>query len=101
MSPFRYRDDEPSSTGTVVGAVVGAITGFALGMLVAQRIGGLDGLTARIRRVGRGDDDSLTVHAHVHSYASLCVADGPVFCAAAAGSFISTLRAVLCSISML
>lgn len=65
MSPFRYRDDEPSSTGTVVGAVVGAITGFALGMLVAQRIGGLDGLTARIRRVGRGgEDDSLTVHAH-------------------------------------
>jgi hypothetical protein len=49
MSPFRYRDEE-SSTGTIVGVLVGALAGFAAGMFVAQRVGGLSGLTARLRR---------------------------------------------------
>ena len=63
MSPFRYRDDESSSTGTVLGVLVGAVAGFAVGMLVAQRVGGFSGLTAKLRRrAGRGAaaaEDSL------------------------------------------
>jgi len=50
MSPFRYRDDDSSSAGTVMGALVGAIAGFAVGMLVAQRVGGFGGLRNRLRR---------------------------------------------------
>lgn len=49
MSPFRYRDEE-SSTGTIVGVLVGALAGFAAGMFVAQRVGGISGLTDRFRR---------------------------------------------------
>ena len=52
MSPFRYRDEESSSTGTIIGVLVGAVAGFAAGMLVAQRVGGFSGLTSKIRRRG-------------------------------------------------
>ncbi len=52
MSPFRYRDDESSSTGTIVGVLAGAVAGFAVGMLVAQRVGGFSGLTSKLRRRG-------------------------------------------------
>jgi len=49
MSPFRYRDEE-SSTGTTIATVLfGAVAGFAVGMFVAQRVGGFSGLTARFR----------------------------------------------------
>lgn len=61
MSPFRYRDDEESSTGTVLGVVVGAVAGFAVGMLVAQRVGGVSGLASKLRRrgaSGRGVDEA-------------------------------------------
>jgi hypothetical protein len=50
MSRFRYRDDESSSTNTIIGIVAGAVAGFAVGMLVAQRVGGLSGLTSKLRR---------------------------------------------------
>ena len=50
MSRFRYRDDESSSTNTIIGVVAGAVAGFAVGMLVAQRVGGISGLTSRLRR---------------------------------------------------
>lgn len=60
MSPFRYRDDESSSTGTVLGLIAGAVAGFAVGMYVAQRVGGLDGLTSKLRRRGiRRTDETL------------------------------------------
>jgi hypothetical protein len=50
MSPFRYQEDD-SSTGTTVATVLlGAVAGFAVGMYVAQRVGGLDGLKARLSR---------------------------------------------------
>src|SRR4051812_41845820 len=49
MSRFRYRDDEPSSTSTIIGVLAGAIGGFALGMYVAQRVGGLEGLTSKFK----------------------------------------------------
>jgi len=54
MSPFRYRDDD-SSSGTVMGVLVGAIAGFAVGMFVAQRVGGFGGLKTRFRRGARRD----------------------------------------------
>ena len=50
MSPLRYRDDESSSTSTVLGILAGAVAGFTVGMLVAQRVGGFSGLKAKIRR---------------------------------------------------
>jgi hypothetical protein len=52
MSPLRYRDDDSSSTGTVLGVVAGAVAGFAVGMFVAQRVGGFSGLTSKLRRRG-------------------------------------------------
>src|SRR3954469_9699548 len=56
MSRFRFRDEESSSTGTIVGVLAGAVAGFAVGMLVAQRVGGfsglINGITSRIRRRG-------------------------------------------------
>lgn len=50
MSPLRYRDDDSSSTGTVLGVLAGAVAGFALGMVVAQRVGGFSGLKSKLRR---------------------------------------------------
>jgi hypothetical protein len=49
MSPFRYRDDERSTSGTIATALVGALAGFAVGVLVSNRLGGLPGLRARLR----------------------------------------------------
>jgi len=49
MSRFRFRDDEPSSTSTIIGVLAGAIGGFALGMYVAQRVGGFEGLASRFK----------------------------------------------------
>jgi osmotically-inducible protein OsmY len=50
MSPVRFREDDSHVTGTVAAAITGALAGFAVGMLVAQRVGGIDGLRQRIRR---------------------------------------------------
>jgi hypothetical protein len=51
MSYLRFRDEEESSvTGTVTSVLLGAVAGFAVGMLVAQRVGGFSGLAARVRR---------------------------------------------------
>lgn len=60
MSPFRYRDEEESSsTGTIVGVLAGAVAGFAVGMLVAQKVGGISGLTSKLRRRGAAVDAAL------------------------------------------
>src|SRR3954470_6190653 len=65
MSPFRYRDDdESSSTGTILGVLAGAIAGFAAGMYVAQRVGGIEGLKSRFRRGGAGADTESLRGAH-------------------------------------
>ena len=51
MSYLRFRDEEESSTaGTVTSVLLGAVAGFAVGMFVAQRVGGFSGLAARVRR---------------------------------------------------
>lgn len=63
MSPFRYREEESSSTATILGVLAGALAGFAAGMYVAQRVGGVSGLKSKFaRRRGtapRSDEEVL------------------------------------------
>src|ERR1700745_1322708 len=54
MSPLRFHEDESSSTSTVLGVLLGAAAGFAVGMFVAQRVGGFGGLTSKLRRRAEG-----------------------------------------------
>jgi hypothetical protein len=61
-----HDDDEPSVGGIAAGVTLGALAGFVVGVIVAQRVGGLSGITARLRRgmdtlVHRGQEgiDSL------------------------------------------
>ena len=62
MSYLPFQDeDESSVTGTVTSVLLGAVAGFAVGMLVAQRVGGFSGLTNLARRVGRGAEESLAM----------------------------------------
>lgn len=61
MSPFRYHDEESSRSGTMLGVLVGAVAGFAVGMLVAQRVGGFSGLKSKLRR-GRGTEELRGAH---------------------------------------
>src|SRR5919198_3067486 len=64
MSPFRYRDDDSTTGTTIASVLIGAVTGFAVGMYVAQRVGGLTGLkaglTRRLRKDKGGDVDDRT-----------------------------------------
>lgn len=59
MATFRYRDEERTSSGILYMAA-GALAGVAAGVLIAQRFGGLSGVTARVRdrfaAAGRGGD---------------------------------------------
>src|SRR5688572_20110090 len=57
MSYLRYQDEDDSSVGgTVTSVLLGAVAGFAVGMLVAQRVGGFSGLTSLAKRVRGGSD---------------------------------------------
>ena len=57
MSYLRFQDeDESTVSGTVTSVLLGAVAGFAVGMLVAQRVGGFSGLTNLARRVRGGAD---------------------------------------------
>jgi hypothetical protein len=59
MPYLRYQDDDDSSiAGTVTSALLGAVAGFAVGMLVAQRVGGFSGLAEKVRRRGRPQADA-------------------------------------------
>ena len=61
MPYLRYQDDDESSLGgTVTSALLGAVAGFAVGMLVAQRVGGFSGLVESVRRRRGADDDEAT-----------------------------------------
>jgi hypothetical protein len=55
MSPFRYHDEDSSLGSTLTGMAIGALAGFAVGVVVAQKVGGISGLSARLRdRFRRG-----------------------------------------------
>ena len=61
MSYLRYQDEDDSSvSGTVTSVLLGAVAGFAVGMLVAQRVGGFSGLTSLAKRVRGGADATAT-----------------------------------------
>lgn len=55
MSRFRFHDDDSSTGTTIASVLIGAVAGFAVGMYVAQRVGGLGALTAKFRRKAEGD----------------------------------------------
>ena len=58
MPYLRFEDDDESSLGgTITSALLGAVAGFAVGMLVAQRVGGFSGLVESVRRRGRSEAD--------------------------------------------
>jgi len=57
MPYLRFEDDESSMTGTVTSVLLGAVAGFAVGMLVAQRVGGFSGLADKVRRRTRSGED--------------------------------------------
>ena len=62
MPYLRFEDDESSVPGTVTSVLLGAVAGFAVGMLVAQRVGGFSGLADKIRR-RRADEDEAEASA--------------------------------------
>ncbi|MEO8562674.1 MAG: BON domain-containing protein [bacterium] len=69
MPYLRFQDDDDSSVaGTVTSVLLGAVAGFAVGMLVAQRVGGFSGLAQKVRRRRGAVDESADA-------ASLAVAD--------------------------
>jgi hypothetical protein len=49
MKRIRFQDDEPSIGGIAAGVTLGALAGFVVGIVVAQRVGGLSGLSSRLR----------------------------------------------------
>src|SRR5437764_3685245 len=59
MPYLRFEDDESSMTGTVTSVLLGAVAGFAVGMLVAQRVGGFSGLADKVRRRNRPAEDDV------------------------------------------
>lgn len=50
MSPIRYREDDPSLGGIILGLTVGTLAGFAVGVVVAQEAGGIPGVMKVLRR---------------------------------------------------
>jgi len=63
MSPFRYRDEESSTGPAIAGVLLGAIAGFAVGMFVAQRVGGFSGIKARLQKRGASAEGVDTLDA--------------------------------------
>jgi len=50
MPTVRLRDEESSTGSTAVTVLLGALAGFAVGIYVAQRMGGFSGIASRLRR---------------------------------------------------
>jgi osmotically-inducible protein OsmY len=62
MKRIRLHDDQPSVGSIAAGVTLGALAGFVVGVVVAQRVGGLSGLTSRLREridglVHRGQEE--------------------------------------------
>jgi len=54
MSRFGFRHDDDSSVATIATVLLGAIAGWNVGMFVAQRVGGFNGLKTRLTRSKNG-----------------------------------------------
>lgn len=59
MTQFRYRDDDASIGSVLVGFAAGTLAGLAVGVAVAQRMGGLSGIATRLRDRLQGMQDEL------------------------------------------
>ena len=69
MKRIRFQDDESSLGGIAAGVTLGALAGFVVGIVVAQRVGGLAGISSRIRErleslTHRGEGTESFAHAH-------------------------------------
>lgn len=70
MSYLRFQDeDESSIAGTVTSVLLGAIAGFAVGMLVAQRVGGFSGIANKMRRGAEEASERFGRHAVADDFA--------------------------------
>jgi hypothetical protein len=49
MKRIRFQDDEPSVGSIAAGVTLGALAGFVVGIVVAQKVGGIAGLSTRLR----------------------------------------------------
>ena len=73
MKRIRIQDDEPSFGDVATGVALGALAGLVVGIVVAQRVGGISGLAARIReRLGTlahpEDEEEARAHTHHDGY---------------------------------
>lgn len=69
MSRIRFRDEEPSVGSMVASLAVGALAGFAVGVVVAQKVGGISGIRARLRRRhAEHDDEEREAYRRGHAY---------------------------------
>jgi osmotically-inducible protein OsmY len=73
MKRIRLHDDEPSIGGIAAGVTLGALAGFVVGVVVAQRVGGISGISSRLRGrldslMHRGEEalESFAGSAHDH-----------------------------------
>jgi hypothetical protein len=55
MPRYRFHDDDSSTGSTIATVLLGAVAGFAVGMYVAQRVGGFAGLKSRLKRAQMTD----------------------------------------------
>ncbi|HEY9515379.1 MAG TPA: BON domain-containing protein [Gemmatimonadaceae bacterium] len=65
MSPIRFREEGPSFGGVIASLAAGALAGFAIGVVTAQKLGGISGIVARIGRQFPDLDDGADLH---HGY---------------------------------
>jgi hypothetical protein len=59
MARYRTREREDSLGSTIAGLFVGALAGFAVGVITAQKVGGIAGLASRVRERVRGVRDEM------------------------------------------
>ncbi|HSJ65168.1 MAG TPA: BON domain-containing protein [Gemmatimonadaceae bacterium] len=59
MARYRIREHEDSIGSTIAGLFVGALAGFAVGVITAQKVGGIAGLASRVRERVRGVRDEI------------------------------------------
>ncbi|HEX6807117.1 MAG TPA: BON domain-containing protein [Gemmatimonadaceae bacterium] len=72
MPRYRIRYEEPESGGTFASLMIGAVAGFAVGILVAQKSGGIAGIAARVKdrwaelEESETDDEELSESESAH-----------------------------------